>query len=138
MKILRGEESEEIRQQFLEEVKNPYSEASQWLREVEEWAKKRFPSAGTSPRSDAPPPVSRAKQRLDAVFDFVEQKLKAGVFTMDEVASFGVAGPGGRDFSVPLSPVECNSAATRILKAIEKAHPELKSELGAFRSDRRR
>ena len=138
--FLRGKHTPEQLERVKKALEDPTSELNEHLRAHEEWAKQRFPLAGTSPPVPLPaPPVSRAKQRLDAVFGYIEKKLKEGAFTLDEVAAFGAAGPAAEDFSAPpLSPVECNALTVRILKAIEKAHPELKSELGAFRSDRRR
>jgi hypothetical protein len=138
--VIRGKATDEQKKLVQDALADPYSEVSEFCREVEEWAKKRFPSAGSSrPAKASLRPLSRAKERLDAVLEFVRQKHIEGVFTMDEVAKFAKAGPGATDFSgPPLSLVECNSLAIRIIRAIEEAHPELTSEMAKFRSDRRR
>lgn len=138
--VLRGTATPEQRKLVQDALADPDSEISEFCRDVEEWAKKRFPLAGSSqPAKTSSQRPGRAKERLDAVLEFVRQKHIEGVFTMDEVAKLTKAGPNATDFSAPaLSPVECNSLAIRIIKAIEKAHPELTPELSQFRSDHRR
>ena len=138
--IIRGTATSEQKKLVADALADPYSEVSEFCREVEEWAKKRFLSAGSSPATKTGSrPRSRAKERLDAVVEFVRQKHIDGVFTLDEVAKFTTAGPVAPDIQAPpLTQVECNAVAIRILRAIEKAHPELTLELAKFRSDRRR
>ena len=132
---IRGTATPEQKKLVMDALEESYSEISELCREIEAWAKERF----RIPQGPRPRPQSRAKERLDSVLEFVRQKRIENVFTEDEVATFTIAGPTAPDIQAPpTTPVECNAMVARILKAIEKAHPEMASELTKFRSDPRR
>jgi len=136
--VIRGTATPDQTEMVRNALEDPGSSLSEVCHQIERWAKDRF-QIPNPPAAQRLSPRNKAKERLDAVLEFVRLKRIGGILSDNQVAALISPGPGAPEIHAPpLTPVECNAIATRVLKSLEKNHPELCPELQQFRSDHRR